>query len=280
MTLSKTFFRFEKIKKTKINRCCFNTKYFDYLKQEPANFACDENALASGLCIFHDRNYSNDKELGQKISDKIKSVLAKNETLFCIGYNIPDLKIKETFKNVVYFTKASFTNTDFSSSNFQRVDFSGAKFQNANFSKATFEEADFLAVEFTGEAKFSNTVFKKKVNFSESVFKKANFNGSSMKRAQFLGCKFRIADFGLTKIEDSDFYGVLCSGVANFIGTDIKRSVFPNSRFQGMTRFTGAKFEKTNFSQSNFGGTDFDHTSMKVMKFHGTTFSGTANFYS
>jgi len=281
MTPSGTFFRFEKIEKTKINRCCFNTKYFDYSKKETANFACDEIALASGLCIFHDKNYSNDKELDQKISDKIKSVLAKNETLFCIGYNIPDLKIKETFKNFVYFTKASFTNTDFSSSKFQSVDFSGAKFQNANFSKATFEEADFLAVEFSGKANFSNTVFKKKVNFSESVFnKRANFNGSSMKRAQFLGSKFQTADFGLTKIEDSDFYGVLFSGVANFIGTDIKRSVFPNSRFQGKTRFTGAKFEKTEFPQSNFAGTDFDHASMKVMKFHGTTFSGPANFYS
>ena len=233
MTPSGTFVRFEKIKKTKINRCCFNTKYFDYSKQEPANFACDEIALASGLCIFHDKNYSNDKELGQKISEKIKSTLAKKEALFFIGYNIPDLKIKETFKNVVYFTKANFTNTDFRNSKFKKVDFSGAKFQNANFSKAIFEEADFLAAEFSGKANFSNTVFKKKVNFSESVFKRANFSGSSMKRAQFLGTKFKTANFGLTKIEDSDFYGVFFSGLANFVGTVIKRSSFPNSRFQG-----------------------------------------------
>jgi len=280
MTLSGSFFRFKKIKKTKINRCCFNTKYFDYSKQEPANFACDEIALASGLCIFHDKNYSNDKELVQKISDKIISALTKREALFFIGYNIPDMKIKETFKNIVYFTKANFTNIDFTKSKFHKVDFSGAKFQNANFSKTTFEEADFLAVEFNGKANFSKTVFKEKVNFSESVFKKANFSSSSMKRAQFLGTKFQTANFGLTKITDSDFYGVLFSGLANFVGTNIKRSEFPNSRFQGKTRFTGAKFEKVEFSQSNFGSVDFDYASMNVMRFNGTIFDGAANFSS
>lgn len=280
MTLSETFFRFEKIEKTKINRCCFNTKYFNYSKQESANFACDEIALASGLCIFHDKNYSNDKELGQKISEKIKSTLAKKEALFFIGYNIPDLKIKETFKNVVYFTKANFTNTDFTNSKFHKVDFSGSKFLNANFSRSSFEEADFLAVEFGGHSNFSNTVFKNKVNFSESVFNDVNFNGSTMKRAQFLGSKFQTADFSFTKIEDSDFYGVEFQDATNFVGTDIKRTVFPNSKFQGRTRFTGAKFEKTNFTHSRFGAIDFDHASINVMKLQGTTFAGDANFFS
>ena len=263
-----------------MTNCKFKTKYYDYSKKDTASFNCNENSLESGFCIFHDINYDNEKERTQKISNKIKTAISKNEALFCIGYNIPVLKIKSSFSKPVYFTKAILKNSDFSGSKFEKADFSGAKFGDANFSHVSFEEVDFLAVQFDVNANFSQTVFHIKANFSESDFKKANFNGSSMKRAQFLGTKFHNADFGLTKIEDSDFYGVVFNGATNFIGTDIKRTVFPSSKFLGKTRFTGAKFEKTNFPQSSFGAVDFDQASMNVMKLQGSTFNGAANFSS
>jgi len=280
MTFQSNIFNVVRAKLGIMGKCRFNSKYYDYSALAPKNYECEEGALSSGFCIFHDRNYKNNKKRSEKIYKKIRTALEKDESLFFIGCHFPDIKIKENFANAVYFTKATFTDTDFSNSKFHKVDFSGAKFQNANFSKVFFEESDFLGVEFNGETDFSNTIFKDKVNFSESVFKKANFNCSTMKRAQFLGSKFQTADFSFTKIEDSDFYWVEFRGDANFVGTDIKRTVFPNSRFQGKTRFTGAKFEKTNFTHSCFGEADFDHTLINVMKHIGTTFSGDTNFFS
>jgi len=280
MTFQSNIFNVVRAKLGIMGKCRFNSKYYDYSAHRPGNYECEEKALSSGFCIFHDRNYKNNKKRSEKIYKKIRTALEKDESLFFIGCHFPDIKIKENFTNAVYFTKATFTNTDFTNSKFHKVDFSGAKFQNISFSKVFFEESDFLASEFRGEADFSNTVFKDKVNFSESVFKKANFNGSTMKRAQFLGSKFQTADFSFTTIEDSDFYRVEFKAAANFVGTDIKRTVFSNSRFQGRTRFTGAKFEKTNFPHSRFGAIDFDHASINVMKLQGTTFSGDANFFS
>jgi len=280
MTFQSNISNVVKTKLVIMDKCCFNSKYYNYSAHGPKNYECEEKALSSGFCILHDRNYKNNKKRSEKIYEKIRTALEKDESLFFIGFYFTDIKIKENFTNAVYFTKATFTNTDFSGSKFHKVDFSGSKFQNANFSKVFFEESDFLGVEFSGEADFSNTIFKDKANFSESVFKKANFNGSTMKRAQFLGTKFYSADFSFTKIENSDFNWVKFMNNANFVGTDIKKTVFPNSRFQGRAHFTGAKFEKTNFTHSRFGEADFDHTLINVMKLIGTTFSGDTNFFS
>ena len=225
MTVQSNIFNVVRAKLGIMGKCRFNSKYYDYSANEPGNYECDEEALPSGFCIFHDRNYKNNKKRSEKIYEKIRTALEKDESLFFIGCYFLDIKIKENFTNAVYFTKTTFTNTDFSGSKFHKVDFSGAKFQNANFSKVFFEESDFLASKFREEADFSNAVFKDKVNFSESVFKKANFNGSTMKRAQFLGSKFQTADFSFTKIEDSDFYGVEFRNNANFVGTYIKKTI-------------------------------------------------------
>jgi hypothetical protein len=77
-------------------KCQFNTKYYDYESKAEVDYNCDskdEDILASGLCIFHDENYLQDKdnpiEHKQKVSktlmDKVNDSIANNKALFCIS---------------------------------------------------------------------------------------------------------------------------------------------------------------------------------------------------
>jgi len=263
---------------SKMSQCSYKIKYFDYEKRQPINFECSENASGSGLCIFHDKN-SSDDNLELQLIEKTKS-LSKKEPLICIGYNIPKINIAESFSSPVYFTRAFIKDANFSGAKFQNVDFSGTIFQNANFSGVTFENADFLATKFNKTSNFSNIVVKNKVNFSESIFNDADFNSSSLKKAQFIGTKFVKADFSLAIIEDSDFFGANFEKEALFVGTQIKRTRFPKAVFKNRAHFTGASLAKTNFHQCNFNLLNMDHVKINVAVFQGSTFHGSVNFSS
>jgi len=263
----------------KMDSCKYTTKYFDYKKKEPAIFRCDEEALNAGLCVYHDSKFENNEELITRLVDKTKK-LSKNEELFCIGYKIPKITLSGSISEPVYFTRANISNADFSGAKFENVDFSGAKLKNVNFSGANFVNADFLAVNFNGITNFSNTCFKNKVNFSESIFNEANFNDSSMNRAQFLGTKFQIADFGLAKMVDSDFFGAIFEQSVSFIGAELNGCKFPNAKFQNIATFTGAKLNKTNFPKCNFNKVNFDNASLQVVVLQNTIFLDNATFTS
>ena len=86
--------------------CKFTTKYLDYERSEYAYYNCDskdEDILDSGLCIFHDENYlqdkNNHKEHEQKVRDrletKVRNSIDQNEALLCVGYHLPDITIKQ-----------------------------------------------------------------------------------------------------------------------------------------------------------------------------------------
>jgi hypothetical protein len=143
-------------------KCQFNAKYYDYKSKAEVDYNCDskdEDILASGLCIFHDENYlqdkDNPKEHKQKVSktlmDKVNDSIANNKALFCIGYYLlADVKIQGIFNKPVYFSR----------SKFQRVDFSSTK----------FSEADFGSAKFSGKADFSSVFIKDKVYFNYVLF--------------------------------------------------------------------------------------------------------------
>jgi len=261
-----------------MTQCSYKIKYFDYNRKEPLDFECTENASNSGFCIFHDKKVE-EKTLEKKILEKINT-LSKNEPLFCIGYKIPNIHLSESFSAPVYFTRAEIQNGDFTGTKFQNVDFSGSVLQNCDFSGVTFENADFLAVQFNKTCNFSKTVFKNKVNFSESIFEYADFNGSILKKAEFIGSKFTEADFSLAKIEDSDFFGVIFEKGVMFVGTDMKRTIFPKVIFNNNANFTGAKLTKTNFRQCTFDLLNLDNSEIQVVVIQGCTFSKGANFSS
>ena len=81
--------------------CKFTTEYWDHERSEDVDYNCDskdEDILDSGLCIFHDENYLQDKnnhrEHEQKVRDRlearVRNSIDQNEPLFCIGHHLPD----------------------------------------------------------------------------------------------------------------------------------------------------------------------------------------------
>jgi len=258
-----------------MSSCNYKIKFFDYSKKETVLFTCSEDSLSTGFCIFHDNEFNDEQEITKKLTDKINT--DSKGPLFFIGYKIPKIKLSGTFSHPVYFTRSIIKNADFSGAKFQYADFSGAKFQYADFSGACFEFADFLAVKCDGKANFSKASFKNSVNFSESFFNEAIFTEATIKSGQFIGTNIRMADFALSKIEKSDFFGAIFGNVT-FIGSKIIATQFSNARFQEKANFNGATLEKTDFSGTNFSGVDFDNSSLQVVSFRTNNFIGNATF--
>lgn len=128
----------------------FTATYWDYERHEDILYNCDiegddKVVLASGLCMFHDESYLQDKDKckEQSIRDgldaKIRQSIDGKEPLFCMGYHLPDIIIKENFTKPVSFIKCIFQG---------KADFHSAKFsEKANFGSAAFSgEADFSSV--------------------------------------------------------------------------------------------------------------------------------------
>jgi len=262
-----------------MDKCKFSVKYFDYEKNEPQNFVCDEPSLSSGYCMFHDEKYDDDEDRFKRLSKKIED-LSKNEPLFCIGYHISNFDIKKSLSGSIYFTRAIIKNGKFSSNSFQKADFSGATLHDVDFSGSKFEKSDFLSVNFLGKANFSQTSFENGVNFSESSFTDADFSESFVNKGNFIGTKIKFADFSNAKIQDCDFFGVLFEGESRFIGTEFTKTRFPSAKFKGKSIFTGAKFTKTNFPQCEFNAIDCDHVVFDVGVLQKSIFLGSVNFSS
>ena len=138
-------------------KCQFTTKYYDYESNKRVDFYCDdEEALVSGHCIFHDKDYlqdnTNNEEHKRKVLDRLKHkvnyTISNNEPLLCIGFQLPDFSlsdlsiISKEFTKPVYFNGSQF---------FGKADFSGANFkQEVNFISANFQEASFSTANFQG----------------------------------------------------------------------------------------------------------------------------------
>jgi hypothetical protein len=82
--------------------------------------------------MFHDKNHLQDKdnrkECENKVRDrlmdeKVRKSMDKNEALFCIGYYLPDIKIKANFTKPVYFSGAVLGQIDLSRTIFEREAF-------------------------------------------------------------------------------------------------------------------------------------------------------------
>jgi hypothetical protein len=141
-------------------KCQVTTKYYNYKIRKKIDFYCDdEEPLGSGFCIFHDKDYLQDKtnneEHRRKVLDRLKHkvnhAISNNEALFCIGFqlhdfNLWDLDISKEFTKPVYFNESLF----FGKAHFSRAllkggtDFIEAKFQAQGVvSEFSFESQSF-----------------------------------------------------------------------------------------------------------------------------------------
>ena len=181
--------------------CRFSRKYFDYESIKYETFKCPEEGtliLASGFCIFHDKDSLQDKTMYEDrkkkqldiLTDKITQSISGGKPLLCIGFYLPDfnlsdLNIELEFTKPVYFVSSHFLGeVNFSKANFigqavfskaifeEETDFSGANFRGtANFFEATFKgETDFSGANFRGEAEFYGATFKGEAYFFRNVF--------------------------------------------------------------------------------------------------------------
>jgi hypothetical protein len=80
-------------------KCQFTTKYYDYEIRKNVDFDCpEEEPLASGFCIFHDKDYLQDKTNNEehkrkvlnRLERKVNHAISNNEPLLCIGFQLPN----------------------------------------------------------------------------------------------------------------------------------------------------------------------------------------------
>jgi hypothetical protein len=107
-----------------LDKCIFDANSPPHQGGIEIGFDCNEEPLASGFCIFHDKDYLEDKtnpdlprrKLVESLECKVNQAKSRNEPLVCIGYLLPEIKISETFSNNVFFQDATFHGkADFSS---------------------------------------------------------------------------------------------------------------------------------------------------------------------
>jgi hypothetical protein len=97
-------------------KCQFTTKYFDYEIGKYVDFHCHELPLVSRHCIFHDKDYLQDKTNNEehkrtvlnRLKRKVNYAISDNEPLLCIGFQLPgfslsDLSISKQFTKPIYF---------------------------------------------------------------------------------------------------------------------------------------------------------------------------------
>jgi uncharacterized protein YjbI with pentapeptide repeats len=235
-------------------KCQFTTKYYDYEIDDQIHFCCPEEPLASSFCIFHDKDYLQDKtnyeEHKRKILDRLKRkvnhAISNNETLLCIGFQLPefslsDLSISKEFTKPVYFNGSRFFgNADFFKTNFKgRAVFSEAHFQGgANFFGACFRQIAY----------FDKAHFQGRVSFSDAYFKR----GVQFVRAQFQG----IAYFSRPIFEGIVFFnGAKFEGEVDFSKAEFAKEVdFSNSDFYGKAYFSADFYDETKFNYVLFEG--------------------------
>jgi uncharacterized protein YjbI with pentapeptide repeats len=253
-------------------KCKFpSTDYYDYEINNTVEFNCQEEPLDSGFCIFHDNDYLQDRtdneEHKRKVLDRLKNkvnhAISNNDSLLCIGFQLPDFSLSDLRSISKEFTKSVYFNGSrfFGKADFFRAKFQGgADFKEVNFEgPAVFDEAnfqgglEFIRTKFQGGASFFEAKFQGEVNFVEAKFQGgADFSSATFKgKADFPRATFE----GETDFVSAKFQGITC---------------FDEAKFQGITKFGFAEFKTSSFGAANFQGR---------LWFNLATFQGSVNFH-
>ena len=245
-----------------MSKCKFTTEYDDEIEPGvtgPTQFTCEESALDSGFCIYHDEQYYKEKpeNLCNAILDKIKTHNSYLKPIYLIGYHIPEIIIKQEFLTPTYFTQSQFHGaTNFSESIF---------YKKTNFDKTSFEDAKFIHTEFRDSVQFVKSFFSS-VEFAGTTFGYSVFSGSKFIKSLFLKCKIGHTFFAGATFKDGQF-PANNFGYVSFYNTIFENGSFINSRFED------AEFQSTKFQEIDFSGTEFE-----AANFSGTLFKQKANF--
>jgi hypothetical protein len=201
-------------------RCKFTTKYIDHIEfRNEFDFYCDETSLASGFCIFHDKDYlqnkTNNEEHKRKILDRLKykidQAMSYNESLLCIGFQLPDFRLSDLSINKEFTMPIYFSGSQF----FGVANFSGAKFEG---------EADFSRTNFQFPIYFYNSEFYRKTYFSGDFNGKTGFNYVLFEAKEKV--IFDIENLSNVSLKNTDLTGVRFSDKARWGGKKVKEDRF------------------------------------------------------
>lgn len=230
-----------------VSICTFKQDYYNYQFKQTATFRCDQISLENrDLCLFHDKDYLKDKtrpknkdKVIEKLIERIDESNYNNKPLYCIGYNIPDIRITKKFSQPVYFSFCTFAQADFSRSIFTNF----AYFNGVVFSG----NADFTETRFIKTASFSGSNFLHKTSLIDVIFR----DNSYFRSVTFLGKSF----FTRSIFElEADFSGSIFEEEVNFSYVT----------FSNKTLFISSKFSKSNFIQTKF----LDNADISEVKFN------------
>lgn len=264
-----------------LNTCKYSISYDDE-RRGAIFFYCKEEAKTGLYCIYHNnkllKSYDRDRnrqEIRKGLTEKINDCINTNQDLFCIGYNIPDLKIEgKVFTAAVYFSHAKFNGeTIIRNNSFHFASFEGSKFRGkqidissnlfagstTNFSNSDLHGEDIL---------ISNVVFEGQ----QLLFRRAKLKSISGS-IDLSGTKFstNLIDFSYaefsTEVGAIYFTGTGFNGQTYFVGT-----VFSA---KGLVLFSGAKF--TGYITS-FGGTKFLERGVTFTGAHFSNAAGVVGF--
>lgn len=271
-----------------------------------AGYKCDEKAIeGKEFCIFHDNQFhlTYPKEVNKRLEEKMEESIKNNKTLYCIGYNIPTVRIRKIFNQTVYFEKARFHGkvdfhhsefnvASFKDATFTEVDLSETKFEFAFFYNAIFNNTSFFRSQFTNvdfaKAKFEQVVF------SEAIFsEKADFVEAEFSQASFKDAKFNEVNFSNLYVSDEvDFYKTKFSGCTDFRHSIFSKRMYfneidfnkseanfiffrnvlfesPEKVFFNTDKLTKVSFLNTDISRVNFSETSFfgnDESENKIIE--------------
>ena len=232
-----------------MSTCAFKIDFVNQLGKTE-RFECIQKSLkGKDFCLFHDidylkddNNHENKAKVKGELNDRIDKCIANDESLCCIGYYLPDIEIKQEFKQAVWFSHCKFKIADFSGTTFKEAYFHDATFSaEANFHDATFlcsSEADFRSASFSAEADFKHVEFQGTADCNHATFsRRAYFHDATFSDE----ANFHLVIFlGEANFHDATF---LCSSKADFHRASFSAEAdFRDTTFSGEAIFSYAKF--------------------------------------
>ena len=240
-------------------KCSEQGQYYDSVQRTEKPFRCNEDALESGHCMFHEEGYLNETtsvEIRQRFMEKIEESIELSQPFVCVGYILPEINLgNKIFDIPVYFNSTIFTNF----TGFSKVQFNS----DVVFEKVTFQNiVSFVGTEFCTFVKFSECIFERESHFLSGIYNKSIFEFN----------KFQDCLFSLSIFNKIDFIGNVFEGI----------SEFPFCKFNGDAMFKKNSFyDVSNFSQSNYSKENnfVDNNFEKQVNFRDTYFQNTSNVF-
>ena len=260
--------------KLSLTKCSFKRYYLSQKTGKKEPFECPEEIKNNSVCIFHDKDLIPElekvgseklkNEFNSRLANKIEESIKNNKELLCIGFNLPEISIKQKkFSKSVYFNEVNVYGESIIEENvFQEICFKNIKFYNGvKIIGNKFEGRIFDFTNFYFNGKYIH-FFKNEFHGNQTDFTKAEFRAEeeidfsnnifSSSLTQFAHCKFYSSNTSIL-FSSSQFSGQVYFNNSEFNSKQLV--IFGAVKFTGdLVSFGGAKFfnRGVTFTRSEF----------------------------